>query len=243
MIATKLAFVVFCWTVAFLLPTTIQVVLMHIVFVLGKFLPAFRPSSKTARRTYVRFLAYAGGLAILIIFLNSLFIRSGEMMFDLGPLRLWTDGFLFGLRVSARLVLMSVVVLLFFLSTPLRDFAGFLEMHRTPRVITSVFVLSLEFLERVPRRIQHILLAQEARGAPVRAGFFGRSRGLIAVVGPLILSSLVESIERSHALALRGFQHRFSLPRAVPPPLSLNAWFLCAATVLVIAWSIAQRVL
>jgi energy-coupling factor transporter transmembrane protein EcfT len=243
MIPTKLAFVLFCWTSAFFLPTPLQVILMHVVFILGKLFPAYRPHSPTGRRTYVRFLVYAGALTVLIVILNSFFIRSGEILAEVGPLRFWMDGFFFGIRVSARLVLMSTVVLLFFLSTPIRDFASFLESTGTPRVVISVLLLSLEFVDRIPQRIERIFCAQEARGAPVRSGILGRVRSLATILSPLILSSLVESVDRSHSLALRGYLHRSQLPRPARLPLPLKAKLLIGASVVIVIWFCSQWML
>jgi len=238
MIATKLAFVLFCWTAAFALPTAVQVVFMHAAFVLGRFLPLFRPSSAQARRLYVRFLLYAGLLSAVVVILNALFVRNGEVLLDLGIVQFSREGVEFGLRVSVRLVLMSTAVLVFFLSTPLRDLAAFLDSSGAPAVLTSVLLLSLEFLERLPQRIEQIFTAQEARGAPVRAGFAGRFRSLFSILGPLIVSSIVESVERSHALALRGFpappEHRIRIRL----PLTIPAWSLIAGVVAMVGWKL-----
>jgi energy-coupling factor transport system permease protein len=71
-----------------------------------------------------------------------------------------------------------------------------------------VLLLTLHFLDQLPMRIRQIFLAQQARGAPVDSGFLSRTRSLFSVLSPLVLSSIVESIDRGTALELRGFLNR-----------------------------------
>ena len=67
-------------------------------------------------------------------------------------------------------------------------------------------LLTLYFIDRLPDRIDQIFTAQEARGAPVRASVPARLRSFFMILSPLVLSSIVESIDRGMALELRGFQ-------------------------------------
>jgi len=194
-----------------------------------------------ARRAFRRFLAYALLLAILVISLNAVFTKGGPSAGSLGPLRFDVNGIAFGIRVSTRLILMSAAILLFFASTPLRLFAQYLEGSGVPMVFTSVLLLSLDFLEHIPSRVNQIFTAQESRGAPVREGLRARLVSLLTVLGPLVLSALVESIERSHALALRGFHlRRPQLRASTDVPRRGVAALLLALSVLLLAWGLWQ---
>lgn len=240
-IPEKLSLVVFCWVGALVLPVPGQLSLLFLLACLPALFPSMRPASDTARRSIMRFLIYAFSLAGAVIVLNGVFTHSGTTIASVGPVRLDAEGVAFGVRVSSRLLLMTASILLFFASTPLRIFARFLEESGVPTVLTSVLLLSLDFLERIPARIDQIYTSQESRGAPVREGVWARARSLVAVLGPLVLSALVESIERSHALELRGFQlRRPSRPSAADTSRPVSAVVLLVLSVLLLAWGLWQ---
>lgn len=124
---------------------------------------------------------------------------------------LYEEGLLFGLRTASRLILLSFSILMFFISTPLTVLIDYLQNKGLPTYFVLMLLLSLHFIDQLPSRIHQIFLAQQARGAPVDAGVFSRTKALLSILSPLVLSSIVESIERGTALELRGFLNR-------PPP-------------------------
>ncbi|HCA81819.1 MAG TPA: hypothetical protein DEP53_18975, partial [Bacteroidetes bacterium] len=96
----------------------------------------------------------------------------------------------------------------FFISTPLKELIRFLQQKGLSPSFTLILLLTLHFLDHLPARIHQIFLAQQARGAPVDAGIASRSKALLSLLSPLVLSSIVESIDRGTALELRGFLNR-----------------------------------
>jgi energy-coupling factor transport system permease protein len=87
-----------------------------------------------------------------------------------------------------------------------------------------VLLLTLHFLEQLPARIHQIFLAQQARGAPVDAGMLSRTKALFSILSPLVLSSIVESIDRGTALELRGFLQTAPTARDPGHALSRPDW-------------------
>ena len=112
---------------------------------------------------------------------------------------------MFGIRTGARLLLMTCSLLMVFGSTPLAGITSFLHQAGIPHQIVMTVHLTVHFAASMPARIERIYAAQEARGAPVRARFLSRMFSLTSIISPLILSSIVESIERGKALELRGY--------------------------------------
>jgi energy-coupling factor transport system permease protein len=94
---------------------------------------------------------------------------------------------------------------MFFISTPLKVLISYLQDNGLPPYLVLMLLLTLHFIDQLPSRIHQIFLAQEARGAPVDAGVLSRTKALLSILSPLVLSSIVESIERGTALELRGF--------------------------------------
>jgi energy-coupling factor transport system permease protein len=159
-----------------------------------------------------RFILYAIVVSFLVIFLNGLLIRGGNVL-SISGISLHYDGVLFGLRTASRLLLLSFSILLFFISTPLQQFIRYLQQKGLPSYLALVLLLTLHFIDQLPSRIHQIFLAQQARGAPVDSGMIARTRALLSILSPLVLSSIVESIERGTALELRGF---LNSPPATP---------------------------
>ena len=126
---------------------------------------------------------------------------------------LYEEGLLFGLRTASRLILLSFSILMFFISTPLTVLIDYLQNKGLPTYFVLMLLLTLHFIDQLPSRIHQIFLAQQARGAPVDAGVLSRTKALLSILSPLVLSSIVESIERGTALELRGFLSRPSANR------------------------------
>lgn len=204
----KLALVVLLWVCAFALPWVYQASLCFLVIV-GRFaIPAFKPQSERSSKAFSRFLVYSIAVAFFVLLLNSILIRTGSTYGTILGFALYEEGLLFGLRTASRLLLLTYAVLLFFVSTPLKELIRFLQLKGLSPAFTLILLLTLHFLDHLPERIHQIFLAQQARGAPVDAGIFSRSRALLSLLSPLVLSSIVESIDRGTALELRGFLSR-----------------------------------
>ena len=207
-LSSKIAFVALIWVCAFTLPWPIQAGLC-ISLIVGRFiLPEFQPQSERSAKAFSRFILYSVVVATLVLALNSALLREGNVFGRIVSIPLYEEGLLFGAKTASRLLLLSFSILLFFISTPLPEFIQYLQRRGLPPYLVMVLLLTLHFLDQLPMRIRQIFLAQQARGAPVDSGFLSRTRSLFSVLSPLVLSSIVESIDRGTALELRGFLNR-----------------------------------
>jgi energy-coupling factor transport system permease protein len=204
-ISSKLALVLLLWVCAFTLEWFVSVPLLVVAAAARYLVPAFRPQSHRANRAFNKFLLYSVAILVLLTALNALLMPGGDILFTLAGLKFRHDGLMFGIRTAARLLLLSVSILIFFISTPLPDFIRFLQQKGLPSQLVLILLLTLHFLDQLPERINRVFVAQEARGAPVRAGVFSRAKSLVSILSPLVLSSIVESIDRGTALEVRGF--------------------------------------
>ena len=204
-IPDKLSFVLLAWTCAFLLPWQNNIPLILLLTILAYTFKPFNPVTSASRKYLSRFLVYSIILALVLVAANGLLLREGTDWFTFGFVNIYSAGLEYGLRVSVRLVLLSLSVLIFFTSTRVQDFAKYLQSVGLPHPLVSIILLTLFFLEQLPHRISQVFTAQEARGAPVRAGVVARSRAFFMILSPLVLSSIVESVERGVALELRGY--------------------------------------
>jgi energy-coupling factor transport system permease protein len=184
-----------------------QAALCIVVILLRFAVPALQPQSSRSVKAFNRFILYALAVSFLVVVLNGLLIRGGDVL-SISGVSLHYDGLLFGARTVSRLLLLSFSILLFFISTPLPRFIRYLQQKGLPPYLALVLLLTLHFIDQLPSRIHQIFLAQQARGAPVDSGMFARTKALLSILSPLVLSSIVESIERGTALELRGFLNR-----------------------------------
>ncbi|HEY6951933.1 MAG TPA: energy-coupling factor transporter transmembrane component T [Bacteroidota bacterium] len=239
-IPDKLSFVLFAWTSAFLLHWQCNIVFILTLVALEFFVEPFEPVSPVSRTYFKRFLGYSAVFLVVLVVANGLLVRQGPVRMSILRFSVYDKGLEYGLTVSARLVLLSLSVLLFFVSTRFQDFAAYLHTLGMPNAIVSIILLSLFFLEQLPHRISQIYTAQEARGAPVRAGILARGRAFFLILSPLVFSSIVESVERGIALDLRGYHlHRFKNVSHEPRNriLAWSSFFLLLALT-VVAYSL-----
>ncbi len=204
-IPDKLSFVLLAWTCAFLLPWQYNIPFILLLVVVASTFSPFKPVTITSRKYLYRFLAYSILLALVLVVVNGLLLREGSVRFTIVFVKLYEAGLEYGLTVSVRLILLSLSVLVFFSSIHFQEFAKYLQSVGLPHSLVSILLLTLFFLEQLPHRISRVFIAQEARGAPVRAGIVARSRAFFLILSPLVLSSIVESVERGAALELRGY--------------------------------------
>lgn len=207
-LSRKLALVLFLCVCAFTIPWLMQAGLCLLLVVSRFAFPFLRPGSDRSARAFSRFILYSLAVTVLVVTLNGILIRTGSISTSVFGVSLYTDGLTFGAKTVSRLLLLSFSILLFFISTPLPDFIDYLQEKGLPPQIVLVLLLTLHFIDQLPLRIHQIFLAQQARGAPVDAGMFSRTKALFSILSPLVLSSIVESIERGTALELRGFLQR-----------------------------------
>ena len=236
----KLSFILFLNILGIVSPPVITIPAVLIVLVLRTATAAFRPLTIAGNKRFWTLTAYFLTAGVLMTVVNGILIREGAAIVEVAGIVFYGDGILFGVRTGARLLLLSSSLLMFFGSTEMVDIAGFLHRRGLPTPIVMSLLLTLHFLDSLPSRIDRIFAAQEARGAPIRRNVFSRARGFISILAPLVLSSVVESIDRGVALELRGYHAdtRLVLQDSAPDRLSpLTILFLLLTVLaLVLPW-------
>ena len=234
-LSRKLALVLLLWVCAFTLPWSIQASLCILLIIARYAIPPLRPATLRSAKAFSRFLVYSMVVATFVVLLNGLILREGMISATVSGISLYEGGLVFGARTASRLLLLSFSILLFFISTPLPDLIQYLQVKGLHPSFALVLLLTLHFLDQLPARIHQIFLAQQARGAPVDSGVFSRTKALFSILSPLVLSSIVESIERGTALELRGFLQRPQVNRVVKQSESVADWLTISLILLALA--------
>jgi energy-coupling factor transport system permease protein len=144
-------------------------------------------------------------IAISVV-LVSVFTRAGTtVLFVIGPFEATQEGLDFALQTLVRLFAISLSIGLFILTTDPRAFVFDLERRGVSPRFAFVAVATIEAAPNLVERAGVIAESQRARGLDTEGSAIARIRGLLPVIGPVILSSLTDVEERSLALESRAF--------------------------------------
>jgi energy-coupling factor transport system permease protein len=144
-------------------------------------------------------------IAISVV-LVSVFTRAGtHVLFSIGPFDATAEGVDFAGQTLVRLFAISTSIGLFGLTTEPRSFVLDLERRGLSPRFAFVALATLEAVPAMVERAGVIQAAQRARGLDTEGSLRARLRGVLPLVGPVILSSLTEVEERSLALEVRAF--------------------------------------
>ena len=182
-------------------------------------------------------------IAISVV-LVSVFTRAGTtVLFQLGPFDATLEGVDFAGKTLVRLMAISLSIGLFVLTTEPRAFVLDLERRGVPPRFAFVAVATIEAVPTLVERAATIGESQRARGLDTEGSVRARLRGLLPIVGPVIITSLTDVEERTLALESRAFSRpgRRHLLWAMPDTSAERAlrWLLFAALVGLIAMRIA----
>jgi len=182
-------------------------------------------------------------IAISVILVSAL-TRPGEtVLLVLGPFDVTLEGVDFAAQTLVRLFAISTAIGLFTLTTDPRAFVFDLERRGLSPRFAFVVAATIETVPAMASRAGVIAEAQRSRGLDTEGSLRARLRGVLPLVGPVLLSSLSEVEERSLALEVRAFGRpgrRHLLWWPPDRPLEHAArWLLVAA----LAGLVAARVL
>jgi energy-coupling factor transport system permease protein len=145
-------------------------------------------------------------LAISVLLVNVFFFPGGEeVLFRIGPVAATAEGLAFALEILARILAISGAVTLFYLTTRPADLVVDLERRGISPRIAFVANASVQTVPAIFERASQITAAQRARGLDTEGSIWRRMRGVVPIVGPVILGAIAEVEERTMALEARGF--------------------------------------
>lgn len=184
-------------------------------------------------------------IAISVI-LVSVFTRAGStVLFAIGPFDATLEGVDFAGQTLVRLLAISLSIGLFVLATDPRAFVLDLERRGVPPRFAFVAVAALEAVPNLVERASTIAESQRARGLDTDGSLLARLRGLLPIVGPVIITSLTDVEERSLALESRAFSRpgRRDLLWAMPDTTSERAlrWVLAAPLLVLLVARLTGR--
>lgn len=147
-------------------------------------------------------------IASIIFFQGFFHPDRTTVLFEIGSLPIYKEGFSIALLVTLRVITMISAFGVLILTTKPDDLVeALVEKGLSPRF---AYVL-LSVLQIIPQMISltgKITDAQRARGLETEGGIWMRFKSFIPLLGPVVLNSLNETRERSIALEIRGFNSK-----------------------------------
>jgi energy-coupling factor transport system permease protein len=145
-------------------------------------------------------------IAISVVLVNVFFFPGGtEVLLRIGPITATAEGARFAIEILARLFAISGAIALFYLTTVPAELVADLERRGVPARATFVTLGAVQTVPAMVERAATITAAQRARGLDTEGSLWRRIRGIVPIVGPVILGSIAEVEERTMALEARGF--------------------------------------
>ena len=144
-------------------------------------------------------------IAISVV-LVSVFTRAGTtVLFTIGPFDATAEGVDFAAQTLVRLFAISLSIGLFVMTTDPRAFVFDLERRGVSQRVAFVAVATIEAVPALVERAGIIGESQRARGLDTEGSIRARIRGVLPLVGPVIIGALTDVEERSLALESRAF--------------------------------------
>ena len=139
-----------------------------------------------------------GPLLIVVIIVWPLFDRSGDSIFQLGPLKVTGVALLRGTVTAIRLAVVSFIFLLWIGTTSVRDLVrGFVRLG-LPDAWGMSLTIGLRFIPTFASIFQTVSDAQKSRGLVISGNFIQKGRQML----PILVSSLVTALRTSEQLAM-----------------------------------------
>ena len=145
-------------------------------------------------------------IAASALLVNLFFYPGGQqVLFQIGPITATAEGLSLALQTLARILAISGAITLFYLTTRPSDLVLDLEHRGVSARVGFVANASVQTVPAMLDRATAIIAAQRARGFDTEASVWRRVRGLVPIVGPVILGAISQVEERTMALEARGF--------------------------------------
>ena len=145
-------------------------------------------------------------IAISAFLVNLFFLPGAEtVLLRIGPITATAEGLAFALEILARILAISGAITLFYLTTRPGDLVVDLERRGISPRVAFVANASVQTVPAMVERAGQITAAQRARGLDTEGSVWRRLRGVVPIVGPVILGSIAEVEERTMALEARSF--------------------------------------
>ena len=200
-------------------------------------------------RIKLRDISFVLGLAAVFLLMNNLFVYlfspeygvslygSRNVVFTIaGPYTVTLQQLFYHLNMTMKVVCVVPIALLFIACTDPSEFAASLAGIGVSYRVGYAVSLALRYIPDVQREYRNISQAQQARGIDLsgKDKFFTRLKNSVAILLPLVLSSLNRIETVSNAMELRGFGKEKKRTWYVQRKMQRNDWVTVGSAILIL---------
>lgn len=186
-------------------------------------------------------------IAAIIFVVQSLFIPSENILFQLGFIKVFEAGVKSAILLSFSITNIGGIFVWMFQCTENKEISRALEDSGMNYKVAYVFISTLQMIDVLGKNSKTIMNAQQARGVETEGNIFIRSKAFFPSMVPLILGAITNTEERVLTLESKGFDvngpktHLFELERTGKEKLANTITIIVAVFVLI--WRILAWVL
>ena len=236
---TKLLFFI-AWSVAAMVTYDTRVLVCMLLFSIVIF---------KISRIRVRDISFVLWLAAIFLLMNNLFVylfspeygvglyESRTVLFTIaGPYTITVQQLFYHLNMTMKVICVVPVALLFIACTDPSEFAASLASIGVSYRIGYAVSLALRYIPDVQREYHNISQAQQARGIDLsgKDKLFTRMKNSVAILLPLVLSSLNRIETVSNAMELRGFGRNKKRTWYTLRKMQKNDWIVVVLVLLIV---------
>lgn len=115
------------------------------------------------------------------------------------------EALLNGLNTASYLLGFSGAIILFFLTTEMRDLMYALEQKGVSHEVSYIVLASFQTIADLKKSTNVIMESQKARGIETEGNIVNRIKAFFPVLGPLVLGAISSTEEKSIAMDARAF--------------------------------------
>lgn len=197
----------------------------------------------------VRDISFVLGLAAIFLIMNNLFVYLFSPEYGVGlyesrtvlvtiaaPYTITAQQLFYHLNMTMKVICVVPVALLFIACTDPSEFAASLASIGVSYRIGYAVSLALRYIPDVQREYHNISQAQQARGIDLsgKDKLFTRMKNSVAILLPLVLSSLNRIETVSNAMELRGFGRNKKRTWYTLRKMQKNDWIVVAFVVAIL---------
>lgn len=192
---------------------------------------------KEYNKLFLAIFVLLGLFTVLVRLISNRF--EGNVVLDVFGWK-WTDYALEnGFDMAFFIVGFAGPIILFFLTTPMRDLMVAAEKKGMTPTISYIVLVSFKTITELGKSANTILDSQKARGIEIEGNLWIRIRAFIAIISPLALSAISYTEEKTIAMDARAFSARakHTQLRELKPAAFYEKWmvlFFALALVLTI---------
>jgi energy-coupling factor transport system permease protein len=177
-----------------------------LAYILVLFLFFVAAQAKLLKKFSKFVIGFAIPIIIMLMFIQGLYSpKNVTFIADFGFAKLGLEGVIYTFKiVGTLLVFLGSFYLMTTTTYPGKLVAALQDSGMTPHV-GYLILASLNVVPQIQRRIAIIQEAQTARGVEVDGSLRIRIKAFLPIIGPVVMSSLVDVQERGMTLETRGF--------------------------------------